>query len=225
MLWIDIVCFAIIVLFVLIGIWRGFFKSLFRFLAWGFALIGAYFAQDLLGDLITNNLEISGFTVKIVCLCIGFLIPFLSFSFIGHYLNNAVKKSAISGLNRALGGVFGAIKALIICFVFLTIMHLLPVSGSLKQTRNDSISYSAYKWSLEQFGFSSEEIDILEKATEIVESEKNSAKKMIEEQTTKAIENVKDSLKQSVKESIDKAIDSTKINETITNPLEHNKAE
>ncbi|MBR6379482.1 MAG: CvpA family protein [Fibrobacter sp.] len=209
MVWIDIVCCVIIVLLALLGLWRGFLKSIFKLCAWIAALLGAYFATGFIGDFIASNLEISGLTVKIICICVGFLVPFLLFSFIGHILNNAVKDSAISGVNRLLGAVFGVAKALIICFLFLSVIHLIPASGDLKQARNDAISYSAYKWSLEVMGFSSEEIDIIDmaekKATEMADSAVEASKEAVEKEAAKAVDNAK----QAAKDAAIKAVEGT----------------
>ena len=209
MVWIDIVCCVIIVLLALLGLWRGFLKSIFKLCAWIAALLGAYFATSFIGDFIASNLEISGLTVKIICICIGFLVPFLLFSFIGHILNNAVKDSAISGVNRLLGAVFGVAKALIICFLFLSVIHLIPASGDLKQARNNALSYSAYKWSLEVMGFSSEEIDIIDmaekKATEMADSAVEASKEAVEKEVTKAVDNAK----QAAKDATIKAVEGT----------------
>lgn len=209
MVWIDIVCCVIIVLLALLGLWRGFLKSIFKLCAWIAALLGAYFATGFIGDFIASNLEINGLTVKIICICIGFLVPFLLFSFIGHILNNAVKDSAISGVNRILGAVFGVAKALIICFLFLSVIHLIPASGDLKQARNDALSYSAYKWSLEVMGFSSEEIDIIDmaekKATEMADSAVEASKEAVEKEAAKAVDNAK----QAAKDAAIKAVEGT----------------
>lgn len=213
MVWIDIVCCVIIALFALLGLWRGFLKSIFKLFAWISALLGAYFATGFIGDFVASNLDISGFTVKIICICVGFLIPFLLFSFIGHIVNNAVKDSAISGANRLLGAMFGIAKALIICFLFLSVIHLIPASGDLKEARNNALSYSAYKWSLETMGISSKEVDIIDmaekKATEMadsaVESAVEASKDIIEKEATKAVE----SAKETAKEAAIKAVENT----------------
>ena len=212
--WIDIVCLVCLLVLTLIGVWRGFLKDLFRLIAWIAAIAGAYFANDLLADTISKNLDISGFTVTLVCICIGFLVPFLLFSFIGHILNNAVKDSAISGVNRLLGAVFGVAKALIICFLFLSVIHLIPASGDLKQARNDAISYSAYKWSLEVMGFSSEEIDIIDmaekKATEMADSAVEASKEAVEKEAAKAVDNAKQAAKDAAIKAVEGSAETAK---------------
>ena len=76
MVWIDIVCCVIIAIFALLGLWHGLLKSIFKLIAWVAGLLGAYFATDVIGNFIATNLEIDGLTVKIICVCVGFLVPF-----------------------------------------------------------------------------------------------------------------------------------------------------
>ena len=207
MVWIDIVCCVIIAIFALLGLWHGLLKSIFKLVAWVAGLLGAYFATDVIGNFIATNLEIDGLTVKIICVCVGFLVPFLLFSFIGHFLHNIVKDSAISGVNRLLGAGLGVVKALILCFLFLTIIHLIPASGGLRDARNSALSYSAYRWSLETMGISSEEVDIIDmaekKATEMADSAVDAAKEAAEKEAEKAVENAKKAAKDAAVNAIE----------------------
>ena len=147
--WIDIVCLVCVLVLTLIGVWRGFLKDLFRLIAWVAAIAGAYFANDLLADTISKNLDISGFTVTLVCICIGFLIPFITLFMIGHFVQKSIEKTTVGKVNRIFGGLFGAFQAWIICAIFLSILHILPVTGNLQESRNESIAYSFYKFNLE----------------------------------------------------------------------------
>lgn len=207
MVWIDIVCCVIIAIFALLGLWHGLLKSIFKLVAWVAGLLGAYFATDVIGNFIATNLEIDGLTVKIICVCVGFLVPFLLFSFIGHFLHNIVKDSAISGVNRLLGAGLGVVKALILCFLFLTIIHLIPASGELRDARNNALSYSAYRWSLETMGISSEEVDIIDmaekKATEMADSAVDAAKEAAEKEAEKAVENAKKAAKDAAVKAVE----------------------
>lgn len=198
MIWIDIVCIAVILILALLGIWRGLLKSIFRLLAWIGALVGAYFSQDLIGETIASLFDINGFMVKLVCICIGFLVPFLILSLVGIALHKFVSSTSISKANRILGGILGALKGCLICFVFLSILHILPVSGVLREARNNSVSYSAYKFSLETMGFSSEEIDLVKVAEE-------KASKLTKEITDKAVEKATESASQAAKDATDAA--------------------
>lgn len=209
--WIDIFCLVCILILTLIGIWRGFLKDLFRLIAWAAALAGAYFAQDLLADIIATNLEITGFTVRLVCICIGFLVPFIVLFMIGHFVQKSIANTSAGKLNRILGGILGACKAWVICFIFLSILHILPVSGDLKETRNDATAYNFYKFNLELFGFSSEEPDLLgiaeKKATEFSKEITDKAVEKVKGTTTQAAEQAKDAAVQAAKDAVSNAKD------------------
>lgn len=197
MTWIDIVCLVCIVLFALLGLWKGLLKSIFRLCAWAGGIFGAYVAQGLLAETIATNLELSGFTVRLVCICLGFIVPFLLFIFMGRMANKAVSGTAVSKANRTLGAILGALKGYIICFVFLSILHILPVTGGLKDVRDGSSSYSVYKFNLEAMGFSSEEIDLADLA-------EKKATELSKEITDKAVEKAKEEA-EAVKDSITQA--------------------
>lgn len=223
--WIDIFCLVCVLILTLIGVWRGFLKDLFRLFAWAAALAGAYFSQDLLADTLASNLEISGFTVKLLCICIGFLVPFVSLFIIGHFVQKATEDTPIGKINRILGGLFGACKGWIICFIALSILHIIPVTGGLKDTRNDATAYSFYKFNLEMLGFSSEEPDLIgmaeKKATELSKEITDKAVEKVKETTAeaaeqakeaavKAVADAKDSLMKKAEEKVDAAVEKAK---------------
>lgn len=212
--WIDIVCLICILVLTLIGIWRGFLKDVFRLVAWAAALAGAYFAQDLLADTIATNLAISGFTVKLVSICIGFLVPFVLLFMIGHFVQKSIANTSAGKLNRILGGILGACKAWVICFMFLSILHILPVSGGLKETRNDAIAYNFYKFNLEVLGFSSDEVDLVgfaeKKASEFSKEITDKAVEKVKETTTQAAEKAKDAAVQAAEDVKDAAVNAAK---------------
>ena len=164
--WIDIACAACLLVFSVLGLWRGLLSSVFRLCAWISAILGAYFAQDLLCGFFIRNFAFGDFAAHLICTCIGFLVPFLLFSFIGHLVGDSIKNTIVGKTNRILGLLFGVIKASLICFLFLTILHLLPVEGNLKNTRNDAVFYSIYKSSLEAMGYSSDEVNLRKMAKE-----------------------------------------------------------
>ncbi|WP_173378259.1 CvpA family protein [Fibrobacter succinogenes] len=212
--WIDIVCLICILVLTLIGIWRGFLKDVFRLVAWAAALAGAYFAQDLLADTIATNLAISGFTVKLVSICIGFLVPFVLLFMIGHFVQKSIANTSAGKLNRILGGILGACKAWVICFMFLSILHILPVSGGLKEARNDAIAYNFYKFNLEVLGFSSDEVDLVgfaeKKASEFSKEITDKAVEKVKETTTQAAEQAKDAAVQAAEDVKDAAVNAAK---------------
>ena len=212
--WIDIACLACLIILGVIGYWRGLLNSVFKLCAWVFAILGAYFAQSLFGDYVVQNFSFSDFTAHLICTCIGFLIPFLLFSFIGHLVGDSIKDTIVGKTNHVLGLLFGLLKASLICFAFLFVMHLLPVEGNLKETRNNSIAYSIYKSAIVAMGYSSDEVDLRqmakEKASELTKTITDKAKGSTEEvadSAKAAVKNAADSVATKVTETAEKAKD------------------
>ena len=205
--WIDIACAACLLIFGVIGLWRGLLGSIFRLCAWVAAIAGAYFSQSLFCYFVMQNFEFSEFTARLICISIGFLIPFLLFSFIGHIVGDSIKNTIVGKTNHILGALFGLVKATLVCFVLLFILHLLPVQGNLKDMRDNAIAYSIYKSSLEKFGYSSDEVNLRkmakEKASELTKTITDKAK---------GSEEAADSLKSVAKETATKVSD--KVSET-----------
>ena len=204
---IDIVCLIIILVMTLIGIWHGFLRGIFHLLAWGAAIAGAYFAKTQLSDIVSNILQTSPFSTTLVCICLGFLVPFLALLFASHMVNKAITGTTAGKADRILGGIFGVIKALLICFVLLTILHILPFGKTLQEPRDASVAYAAYKSSLEMMGYSSEPVDLVgvaeRKASEFTQSLTNKA-------TEKATEAAKEAVNGAIKETSEKVLDSAK---------------
>ena len=208
---IDIICLVIILLFTLLGLWHGLLRGIFRLLAWAAAIAGAYFANSLLSEKVAEFLETSDFSATLVCICIGFLVPFLGFLFISHVINKSISGTAAGKADRILGGVFGAIKAILICFVILTI---LPFGGVLHEKRDNALAYSTYKCALKLFGYSTEPVDLVgvaeRKASEFTKSLTDRAAEKANEVAKEATEKATEAAKDAIKEATDKAAESAK---------------
>ena len=219
---IDIVSLVIILLLMLLGLWHGFFRGIFRLIAWAAGIAGAYFACGLLANFISDLLQTSAFSTKLVCMCIGFLVPFLVFLFIGHFLQRITQGTTVGKADRVLGGIFGVIKALLICFVLLTILHLFPFGGIIPETRDNAFAYSAYKASIEMMGYSSQPVNLLEvaeqKASEITKSITDKAAEKASEAAKEAADKATEAVKESAKDAADKATEVAK--ESVKNAVD-----
>lgn len=205
---IDIVCLVLVFFFTMLGVWHGFLRGIFRLVAWAGAIAGAYFANKFLFDTVADLLQASRFSTSLVCICIGFLPPFLLFLFISHMVNKAINGTVAGRVDRFLGGAFGAVKALLICFVLLTILHILPFGGVLHEKRDSAMAYSAYKCALKLFGYSIEPVDLVgvaeRKASEFTQSLTNKASEKATEIATEASEKAGEVAKEAVKEATDR---------------------
>lgn len=197
---IDIVSLVLVAILMLLGLWHGLLRGIFRLLAWFAAVAGAYLANRFFAASVVD-VGFSEFSATVICLCAGFLVPFLALLFASHMINRAVSDTVVGKVDRILGAFFGIIKAVIILAVILSIFHVMPFGGILKETRDNSVSYELYKTALEALGYSTEPVDLVgaaeRKASEITENLVNKASAKASEVADKAAE--------AAKETVDKA--------------------
>lgn len=203
----DMICLVFILVLTLLGVWHGFLRGIFRLMAWVAAIAGAYYANDIMAQYMMDNFGFSQFSTTIVCIALGFLVPFLVLLLVGNLLKKAISDTSFGTVDRVLGGTLGFIKSFLICFAVFSILHIMPFGETLLATRDDSTGYKVYKTCLELMGFSSEPIDLVgvaeKKASEITQ-------KAVEKATEKASEaakEVKDAAKDAAKKAADEVAD------------------
>ena len=209
--WIDIASLVIILSFALVGLYRGFLRSVFRVVAWLVGIAGAYFSHLFLSDFVIENFDMSSLAVKPICLIIGFVVPFTLAQLAGHFLHTAVSHTIISKPNRLFGACFGALKGAIVCFILLTIIHFLPLKdGDFNDMRNEAVDYDTYKSSLEFMGYPTERKEIIKKAEKKAEAFADK----VSDKAMDGAEAIADKAKDAAVDAAGKTID--KISETAT---------
>jgi membrane protein required for colicin V production len=146
-MFIDTIVFALLAIFMVIGVMQGFIVSVLYLAAWVVGIISAWLFSGTFGIILRTNIE---GLAPIVAMCLGaflaFMIPFVLIRIAAAVASFLVKKSShLTFANRVLGGVFGVLKGAAVSAVILTVVHFLPVQGSLKQARENSFAYSIYK--------------------------------------------------------------------------------
>ena len=120
MIWIDGVMFAIVGISALISIKRGFVREALSLVGWVVALVISRMFVDELSVLLKNVIESpqwrggGAFTI----LFAGTLVCFALFN---HLVNEFIRMTGLSGLDRILGMIFGILRGLILVVVILSI--------------------------------------------------------------------------------------------------------
>lgn len=196
--WIDLFCLAFLALFFCLGLWSGFIKSLCHIAAWGGGAAGAYFAYDWFGTFIRANIHVEETTLKIFCLILGFVIPFLFLLLLGRLLTYWIKSTSLGTINRLAGGLLGVLKAGILCLLLLTLLHLLPLSGDLRKMRNEAIAYDYYRSLLTLADYESDadklHHSLAQKVKDTAQKATQNALKKAEQNALEAKENVVESV-------------------------------
>lgn len=126
MSWPDYAILAVIAISVLVGALRGFIKEVFSLLVWVAAFLVAYhFAGDVavwMEDSVTlpSARTAMGFTgLFVAVLLVGGLMNYL--------LGRLVETTGLSGTDRMLGGVFGAVRGLALIVAVLLVAGFTPI--------------------------------------------------------------------------------------------------
>ncbi len=104
--WVDGVCIAVLVVSGLLSFWRGFVREVLSIAAWAGAIIAGFAFRDSVRPFFEGFVDqpwlADGLAVGSV-----FLAVVVVMTFVVHWIAVRVEDSALGGLDRTLGAVFG----------------------------------------------------------------------------------------------------------------------
>lgn len=140
MFWPDYAIIAIIAVSLVVGALRGFIKEVFSLAVWAAAFLVAYhFAGDV-ADLMADAV-----TLPSARTAMGFAGLFIAVLLVGglanYLLGKLVQTTGLSGTDRLLGGIFGAVRGLALVVAVLLVCGFTPIpadpwwkdSGTIKR--------------------------------------------------------------------------------------------
>jgi membrane protein required for colicin V production len=133
--WIDIAIVGLILVSVLVGLARGLVREVLSLAIWACALLVAWLYHPRLLVLFESWTE-SGSVRLAASFAILVFIVLIIGTLVGHVLTTLVEKTGLTGTDRLLGGLFGALRGglLIAMSVFLAALTPLPEDAWWKES-------------------------------------------------------------------------------------------
>ena len=128
--WPDYLILGVIAISLLVGVLRGFVKEAFSLAVWAAAFLAAFTMSGPVANWFQDSISLPSARtalafagVFVVVLLVGGLLTFL--------LGKLVEKTGLSGTDRLLGGLFGAVRGLILVIAMILVAGLTPVPQDL----------------------------------------------------------------------------------------------
>lgn len=112
-LWIDIAIVAIFAISILVGMYRGFVREILSVLSWVAAAVVAFMYGEMAKDWVNGYVNNPDLALAISYVII-FLAALIVFSIISYLIGRIFSATGMSGIDRSLGTVFGALRAAVI---------------------------------------------------------------------------------------------------------------
>ena len=125
---IDLVLLGVVVLSGLISLMRGFIREALSLASWITAFIVARYFSGNLATLLSGQIETHSFRWAIAFVAL-FVATLVVLSMLNHLLSYIVRATGLTGTDRALGVVFGAVRGLVIVVALVFMAQFTPVTG------------------------------------------------------------------------------------------------
>ena len=135
MSWLDIAILAVIALSALFGVTRGLVREALSLGGWVLATWVALEFSPRLSDAMATGISIVSLRF-ILAFLILFIATLVIAALLSHLISQTVRKSSLSGTDRALGGLFGVLRGvvLVVVLIWLAGFTKLPQQASWQQS-------------------------------------------------------------------------------------------
>lgn len=126
--WIDWVIAGIIAVSALVSLKRGFFKEVLSLLTWAAAIFVAWSFGGGLADLLVQYIETPSVRTIVACLLL-FIATLLVGGLINRVFAELVHATGLTGTDRVLGMVFGALRGCLLVILVVGLLSLAPLEN------------------------------------------------------------------------------------------------
>jgi membrane protein required for colicin V production len=133
---IDLICIAVVVISMFLGALRGLVYAVLSILGWGLAVVCARWLGPMLATSLPWTHEtVAGGTLSMIA---GYVLVFVTVAFVAGWIasqiSQAAKSSGFGAVDRVLGGLFGALRAVIILIGVVVLVEMTPVAQNPEWT-------------------------------------------------------------------------------------------
>lgn len=116
--WLDIAILVVIALSALFGVTRGLVREALSLGGWVLATWVALEFSPRLSDAMASAISIVSLRFFLAFVML-FIVTLVLAALLNHLISQTVRKSSLSGIDRALGGLFGVLRGVIIVTVLI----------------------------------------------------------------------------------------------------------
>ncbi len=124
MSWIDLGIFAVFAVSIAISISRGFIREAFSLAAWMLAVVCSRLLAPKLAGLFPGSIESLAARLAVAS-AVLFILTLMVGNMIGRLAQQLLKSTGLSAVDRFLGVLFGAVRAMIIVLLAVIVLHWL----------------------------------------------------------------------------------------------------
>ena len=120
--WFDLSIIGVVVVFAVVGVVRGFIKEILSLTSWVLAFWAAFTFADPISAVFEPYIDTPVLRI-IASFAALFISTLLLLTIISYFIHKLLSVSGIKGTDRVLGGMFGALKGLVIISALMLFAH------------------------------------------------------------------------------------------------------
>lgn len=125
---IDIIIIAFFAISILIGVYRGFVKEVLSVTSWVLAAVIAFKFGEQASVYVKPYIKQEPLDLAVAYVAV-FLLTLIAFSVISHIISQIFNSSGMTGFDRSLGSLFGALRAAIVIAILIMVGRFMALDN------------------------------------------------------------------------------------------------